>query len=278
MPIIYYSQLSHAQRRNVHQLLQHQKEHDFSSYPPLEDHQWVYLEGEYVCATLGYHTVNDTIRFTNGAYSELAAFRKLARFLHQHVLRRGAKRIHVQVFPPHDSTLASIWKTLGYTLYAEQFRLIGLSHGHPSTLRLKFVHAHNQALYLSLRNTATRESEFLFPHDAAHLEKAIHQKVMPYIVYDQQLIVGTLLFQKRGKTIRLLEITCLPELRKQGYGSRILNAFQEKLRRANILTFEVSFLSIHEDVLRLYEPNIFCDIQLSSHWHTFTVNIPPSLS
>lgn len=276
MPIVYYDQLSHVQRRHVHQLLQyHQKAYDFSFFQPLEDCQWVYLESGQVKATLGYHVVHDVVHFMNGAFLDIKAFRNLAILLHLHAVRQGCRHIHVQVSPPHDLSLTSIWKELGYSLYAEQFRLIGLSEGQPATLRLKAVHAQNQDTYLALRNDALQGTHHFFPYQVSDLDKLIQRKAIPYLVYDKQLIVGTLLFQKQGQNIRLLEITCLPELRRQGYGSRILHAFQEKLRRANIQTFEVFFLSTQQDVLRLYQPSMFCDIQLTSHWHTFSTDQPP---
>ena len=140
---------------------------------------------------------------------------------------------------------------------------------------MKAVHAQNQDTYLALRNDALQGTHHFFPYQVSDLDKLIQRKAIPYLVYDKQLIVGTLLFQKQGQNIRLLEITCLPELRRQGYGSRILHAFQEKLRRANIQTFEVFFLSTQQDVLRLYHPSMFCDIQLTSHWHTFSTDQPP---
>lgn len=276
MPIVYYGQLSHVQRRHVHQLLHsHQLPYDVSFFQPLEECQWSYLESGQIQATLGYHVVHDVVRLTNGAFYDIQAFRRLAISLHTHALRQGCRQIHVQVSPPHDLSVTSIWKELGYSLYAEQFRLIGLSDGQPATLRLKAVHERNQDTYLALRNDALKGSTHFFPHSVADLEKLIRRKAVPYLVYDKQLIVGTLLFQKLGPNIRLLEITCLPGLRRQGYGSRILHTFQEKLRRSNIQTFEVFFLSTQQDVLRLYRPTMFCDIQLTSYWHTFSTDPPP---
>lgn len=268
--IVRYSQLSCTQKRHVHQLLHHnQWAHNTLLFQPLEDHQFVYLKNNQVCATLSYHITNDMVCLTNGAYSNISAFHHLAKYLHEYLIYQGATQIKVQVVPPQDGALSSIWKALGYTLSSEQFRLIGISNDRVASLRFQPIHARNQELYLTLRNTSIKGCEYLFPYRSEHLEQWVRTNTIPYLVYDQKLVVGTLLFQKHGRSIRLLEITCLPELRYQGYGRRILDTFQAKLCKINIKTFETLFFSTNLDVLRLYQRSTFCDIQLFSHWHTF---------
>ncbi|SDD16708.1 hypothetical protein SAMN05216342_2739 [Exiguobacterium indicum] len=272
LSIVHYNQLSRNQKRHVHQLLQHnQWAHDISFFQLLEGHQFVYLKHDLVYATLGYRISNEMTCLMNGAYSNISAFHLLAKHLHEYLVRQGAQQIKVQVVPPQDGALSSVWKTLGYTLSAEQFRLIGISNDRVSSLRFQPIHARNQELYLTLRNHSIKGCDHLFPYHQEHYEQFSHSNTSPYLIYDQQLVIGTLLYQKYGRTIRLLEITCLPELKYQGYGRRILDTFQAKLCKANIKTFETIFHSTNLDVLRLYQKSTFCDIQLFSHWHTFQV-------
>ncbi|WP_214805427.1 MULTISPECIES: GNAT family N-acetyltransferase [unclassified Exiguobacterium] len=271
MKILRYEQLSHGQRRLVHQLLQKNRLSPPSlSFQPPEKYQWALIKGDAVCATLGFNQFASSLQIINAAYTDLIAFRTLAHFVHDYALSLHPHQIDVQIIPPHDFGLVSTWNTLGYTLSSEQFRFIGLINDHAASLQFKPLTLRNRSLFLNLRNESIQSSHFLFSYDVSHIEYLIEQGALPYLVYDQQTIVGTIIIQKQKQTIRLLEITCIPELKNQGYGRRILETFQAKLKRTTVRTFETYCFSTHQEALRLYDPDTFCDIQLFSHWHTYS--------
>ncbi|WP_214849896.1 GNAT family N-acetyltransferase [Exiguobacterium sp. s193] len=271
MNILSYEQLSHGQRRLVHQLLQKNRSSPLSLFfHPPEKYQWVYLNDQTVCATLGFNQFDTSIQIINSAYTDLDAFRTLAEFVHDFALSLQPHQIDVQVIPPHDFGFVSTWNALGYQLASEQFRLIGLLNAHDASLHFKPFTIRNRLLFLSIRNNAIRTSDFLFAYDAAHMESLIDHGALPYLVYDNQTLIGTIIIQKQKQTIRLLEITCIPELKNQGYGRRILETFQAKLQRTSFRTFETYCFSTQQEALRLYDPDIFCDIQLFSNWHTYS--------
>lgn len=269
--ILCYEQLSHGQRRLVHQLLQKNRSSPSSLFfHPPEKYQWVYLKDHAVCATLGFNFFDSSLQIINAAYTDLDAFRILAEFVHDFALSLQPRQIDVQVIPPHDFGLVSTWSELGYRLSSEQFRLIGFLNDHEASLCFKPFTVRNRLLFLSIRNSAIRTSDFLFAYDSAHIDYLIDQGALPYLVYDNQTLIGTIIIQKQKQTIRLLEITCIPELKNQGYGRRILETFQAKLQRTSFRTFETYCFSTQHEALRLYDPDIFCDIQLFSNWHTYS--------
>ncbi|OIN66270.1 GNAT family N-acetyltransferase [Exiguobacterium sp. KRL4] len=271
MNILSYRQLSHQQRRLVHRLLHNNRFFPLSlSCQPTEQHQWTVWKEDHVSATLGFHVLEHSIQILNAAYTDLHAFRYLARHVHSEAISLSPQHIDVQIIPPHDFGFVSTWASLGYQLSSEQFRLIGLTHDRVPSVQFKPLTLRNRQLFLTIRNDATCDSEFLFPYDTLHLDYLIDQGALPYLVYDDKTIVGTILIEKHKQTVRLLEITCLPQLKHQGYGRRILDTFQTKLHKKNISSFEVYCFSTHQDALRLYQPDAFCDIQVFSNWHRYS--------
>ncbi|WP_404275924.1 GNAT family N-acetyltransferase [Exiguobacterium undae] len=270
MHILPYGQLSHYQRRLVHQLLQNNRFFPpVITPPPAEHQQWTIWEGDTVCATVGLHVFENSVQILNAAYTNLQAFRALAHDVHFRALSYSPKHIDVQIIPPHDFGLVSTWTTLGYVLSSEQFRLIGLTHERVPSVQFKPLTLRNRHLFLNIRNDAVRTSDFLFSYELEHLNYLIDQGALPYLVYDQKTVIGTIVIQTHKQTVRLLEMACLPQLKNQGYGRRILDTFQAKLRKKNILSFEVYCFSAHQEALRLYQPALFCDLQIFSHWHRY---------
>nr|WP_251138799.1 GNAT family N-acetyltransferase [Exiguobacterium sp. s166] len=271
MNILSYDQLSHPQRRLVHHLLRTNPSPPSSfSYPPTEHQQWTIWNEECVQATLGFHVFEHSVQLLNASYTDLQAFQRLAHYVHSQALLFSPRHIDVQIIPPYDFGFVTTWNALGYCLSSEQFRLIGLTHDRPASVQFKPLSSRNRHLFLTIRNDAIRYSEFLFPYDAAHLDYLIDQGVLPYLVYDKKTIVGTILMEQHKQVVRLLEIACLPQLKNQGYGRRILDTFQTKLHKKNILSFEVYCCSTHQEALRLYQPTAFCDIQIFSNWHRYS--------
>ncbi|WP_131973631.1 GNAT family N-acetyltransferase [Exiguobacterium sp. s166] len=269
--ILSYDQLSHPQRRLVHHLLRTNPSPPSSfSYPPTEHQQWTIWNEECVQATLGFHVFEHSVQLLNASYTDLQAFQRLAHYVHSQALLFSPRHIDVQIIPPYDFGFVTTWNALGYCLSSEQFRLIGLTHDRPASVQFKPLSSRNRHLFLTIRNDAIRYSEFLFPYDAAHLDYLIDQGVLPYLVYDKKTIVGTILMEQHKQVVRLLEIACLPQLKNQGYGRRILDTFQTKLHKKNILSFEVYCCSTHQEALRLYQPTAFCDIQIFSNWHRYS--------
>lgn len=269
--ILSYDQLSHPQRRLVHHLLRTNPSPPSSfSYPPTENQQWTIWNEECVQATLGFHVFEHSVQLLNASYTDLQAFQRLAHYVHSQALLFSPRHIDVQIIPPYDFGFVTTWNALGYCLSSEQFRLIGLTHDRPASVQFKPLSSRNRHLFLTIRNDAIRYSEFLFPYDAAHLDYLIDQGVLPYLVYDKKTIVGTILMEQHKQVVRLLEIACLPQLKNQGYGRRILDTFQTKLHKKNILSFEVYCCSTHQEALRLYQPTAFCDIQIFSNWHRYS--------
>jgi len=269
--ILSYDQLSHPQRRLVHHLLRTNPSPPSSfSYPPTEHQQWTIWNEECVQATLGFHVFEHSVQLLNASYIDLQAFQRLAHYVHSQALLFSPRHIDVQIIPPYDFGFVTTWNALGYCLSSEQFRLIGLTHDRPASVQFKPLSSRNRHLFLTIRNDAIRYSEFLFPYDAAHLDYLIDQGVLPYLVYDKKTIVGTILMEQHKQVVRLLEIACLPQLKNQGYGRRILDTFQTKLHKKNILSFEVYCCSTHQEALRLYQPTAFCDIQIFSNWHRYS--------
>lgn len=269
--ILSYDQLSHPQRRLVHHLIRTNPSPPSSfSYPPTEHQQWTIWNEECVQATLGFHVFEHSVQLLNASYTDLQAFQRLAHYVHSQALLFSPRHIDVQIIPPYDFGFVTTWNALGYCLSSEQFRLIGLTHDRPASVQFKPLSSRNRHLFLTIRNDAIRYSEFLFPYDAAHLDYLIDQGVLPYLVYDKKTIVGTILMEQHKQVVRLLEIACLPQLKNQGYGRRILDTFQTKLHKKNILSFEVYCCSTHQEALRLYQPTAFCDIQIFSNWHRYS--------
>ncbi|RDB32712.1 GNAT family N-acetyltransferase [Exiguobacterium sp. RIT594] len=269
--ILSYDQLSHSKRRLVHRLLRTNPSPPSSfSYPPTEHQQWTIWNEDCVQATLGFHVFEHSVQLLNASYTDLQAFQRLAHYVHSQALSFSPRHIDVQIIPPYDFGFVTTWNTLGYCLSSEQFRLIGLTHDRPASVQFKPLSSRNRHLFLTIRNDAIRYSEFLFPYDAAHLDYLIDQGVLPYLVYDKKTIVGTILMEQHKQVVRLLEIACLPQLKNQGYGRRILDTFQTKLFKKNILSFEVYCCSTHQEALRLYQPTAFCDIQIFSNWHRYS--------
>ncbi|HCN58600.1 MAG TPA: N-acetyltransferase [Exiguobacterium sp.] len=276
--ILSYDQLSHPQRRLVHRLLRTTPSSPSSfSYPPIEHQQWTIWHEDHVQATLGFHVFEHTVQLLNASYTDLQAFQILAHHVHSQALSFSPRHIDVQIIPPHDFGFITTWNALGYSLSCEQFRLIGLTRGRPVSVQFKPLSLRNRQLFLTIRNDAIRYSDFLFPYDAAHLDYLVDQGVLPYLVYDKNTVVGTILIEQHKQVVRLLEITCLPQLKNQGYGRRILDTFQMKLHKKNILSFEVYCFSTHQEALRLYQPTTFCDIQIFSNWHRYSCE-PVSLT
>lgn len=271
--ILSYNHLSHHQRRLVHHLL---LDNRLSSptpaitHPPAEHEQWTIWEEDTVHATIGLHVFEDSVQILNVAYTNLKAFRHLAHDVHLRALAFSPKHVDVQIIPPRDFGLVSTWMTLGYVLSSEQFRLIGLTHDRIPSVQFKPLTLRNRHLFLAVRNDAILTSDFLFPYELEHLNYLMDHGALPYLVYDQKTIIGTILIQTHKQTVRLLEMTCLPHLKNQGYGRRMLDTFQAKLRKKNLFSFEVFCFSAHQEALRLYEPALFCDIQVFSHWHRYS--------
>ncbi|MGX8178449.1 GNAT family N-acetyltransferase [Exiguobacterium artemiae] len=278
LKILSYRQLTHSQRRLVHRFLRHHPSIPSSlTHQPDEHQQWTIWKEQDLQATLGLRIFHQSIQLVNAAYSDLSAFRQLALYVHEKALALSPQYIDVQVIPPHDFGFVTTWNALGYSLSGEQFRLIGLTHERNASLHFKPLSLRNRPLYLSIRNDAVDGSDFLFPYDVAHLDYLLDQGVLPYLVYDEKTIIGTILIEQHQQVVRLLEITCLPQLKNQGYGRRILDTFQTKLRKKNILSFEVFCYSTQQEALRLYQPAVFCDIQVFSNWHRYSCE-PVSLT